>query len=164
VNVGIGASVARYANSGVRKFAGDHLGTFWALFKAFASYRTSNLVISMDGKKEEIANVYNISIGKTRYIASGIKVHNTLSEGDGRFYILTVKNVRWANVPHCLKVIYSGEEIVRSDTASLTYAKDIDLYAGHEVSEVEFDGDPQGFLPCQISMAQDELEIINEAD
>ncbi len=28
--------------------------------------------------------------------------------------------------------------------------------------EVEFDGDPQGFLPCRIEMAKDKLELINE--
>lgn len=162
-NIGLGASVARYANSGVRKIAGDFLGTFSALIKAFMNYRPSGLSVSFNGKKELLTGLYNFSVGKTFHIASGIKVKNTLSQGDDSFYVLTVRNVSWIKVLHCLKSIYSGKEIRNSDTVYLKYAKDIEVYGNSNILEVEFDGDPQGFLPCRITMAKDKLELINEA-
>lgn len=162
-NIGIGASVARYANSGIRKIAGDSLGTLTALIKAFLRYRPSELSISFNGQKELLSGLCNLSIGKTFHIASGIKIKNTLREGDDNFYALTVRNVRWIKVPYCLKSIYSGKEIRNSDTVYLKYARDIEVYGNSNAPEVEFDGDPQGFLPCRITMARDRLELINEA-
>lgn len=162
-NIGIGASVARYANSGIRKIAGDYSGTFSALLKAFLKYRSSDLSIALDGKKELLSRLYNLSIGKTFHIASGIKINNTLKEGDDKFYILTMRNVRWMNVPYCLKSIYSGKEISSSDSVYLKYAEKIEVYGNSHTPEVEFDGDPQGFLPCRIEMGKDKLELINDA-
>lgn len=162
-NIGLGATVARYANSGVRKMVGDYLGTLVALIKAFISYRPSELSISFNGKKEQISRLCNLSVGKTFYVASGIKVKNSLVEGDSSFYALIVRNVGWTKVPYCLKCIYSGKEIPTTDTVYLKYAKYIEIYGNSNTPEVEFDGDPQGFLPCRIEMAKDKLELINEA-
>jgi diacylglycerol kinase family enzyme len=162
-NIGLGASVARYANSGIRKIAGDNLGTFSALIKAFMSYRPSELSISFNGEEELLSRLYNLSVGKTFHIASGIKVKNSLVEGDDSFYALIVRNVGWMKVPYCLKSIYSGKEIPNSDTVYIKYAKNIEVYGNSDTPEVEFDGDPQGFLPCRIEMAKDKLELIHEA-
>ncbi|MDP2924464.1 MAG: diacylglycerol kinase family protein [Candidatus Omnitrophota bacterium] len=163
VNIGLGASVARYANSGTRKIAGDYLGTFFALLKAFMSYRPSELSISFNGKEELLSGLYNLSVGKTFHIASGIKVKNSLVEGDDNFYAFTIRNVSWIKVPYYLKCIYSGKEIPNSDTVYLKYTKNIEAHGNSNTPEVEFDGDPQGFLPCRIEMAKDKLELINEA-
>ena len=164
VNFGLGASVARFANSGVRMIAGDFLGTLTALIKAFISYRPSELAVSFDGKKEQISQLYNLFVGKTFHVASGIKVNNVLKEGDGNFYALTARNVNWIKAPYCLKSIYSGKKISNSDSIYLKYAKNVEVYGNSDNPEVEFDGDPQGFLPCRIEMAKDKLELINEAD
>lgn len=163
VNIGLGVHVARYANAGVRKVFGDYLGTFCALAKAFILYRPCDLTVSCDGKAELLSHTYNLSVGKTFHVASGIKVNNSLSEGDNRFYTLIVRNVGWEKIPFCLKTIYSGKEISDSDTICLKYAKTVDVYGDSSNYEVEFDGDPQGFLPCRIEMAKDKLELINEA-
>ncbi|MBU4251798.1 MAG: diacylglycerol kinase [Candidatus Omnitrophica bacterium] len=162
-NIGLGAAVARYANSGVRKLVGDNLGTFSALIKAFVSFHPVELSISINGQEERLSRLYNLSIGKTFHIASGIKVKNRLVEGDDSFYALIVRNVDWTKVPYCLKSIYSGQEILNSDIVCLKYAKNIEIYGHNSAFEVEFDGDPQGFLPCRIEMAKDKLELINEA-
>lgn len=161
-NIGLGAAVARYANSGIRKKVGDFLGTLTALVKAFKNYRPQDLSVSLDGTKTTLTKLINLSIGKTFHIASGIKVNNTLSRGDSRFYVLTARNIGWLNVPYCLRTIYSGRPISNSDLIRLDYAKKIEISGGHG-NEIEFDGDPQGFLPCSIEMARDELELINEA-
>lgn len=162
-NIGLGAAVARYANSGIRKTAGDFLGTFSALIKAVISYRPLELRVSSDDKTEILDEVFNLSIGKTFHVASGIKVSHALNKGDDRFYVLAVRNVGWLKVPYCLRAIYSGRPISNSDTIRLMYAKKIEVSGDGRSREVEFDGDPQGFLPCCIEMAKDELELINEA-
>lgn len=161
-NIGLGAAVARHANSGIRKTTGDFLGTLSALIKAFINYRPLELRVSFDDKAEILTGLCNISVGKTFHIASGIKVNYSFNEGDGNLYILTVRNVGWMKVPYCLWTIYSGRPISNSDTIRLEYAKKIEISRDGRASEVEFDGDPQGFLPCRIEMAKDELELINE--
>ncbi|MBF0523138.1 MAG: diacylglycerol kinase [Candidatus Omnitrophica bacterium] len=164
VNVGLGASVARYANWGARKIAGDFAGTLLALMKAFMHHRPRAFSISLDGKATQLYGIVNLSVGKTFYVASGIKVAHALASGDGKFYVLTIRNVRWINVPYCLNVLYSGKPILNSDTISLEYAKSIEIFDNDRKTEVEFDGDPQGLLPCRIEMTRDELELINGPD
>jgi len=164
VNVGIGASVAKLANSGLRKVAGDFWGTLIALLKAFMIYQPLNLTVSWDGKKQKISKLYNLFVGKTFHVASGIKVKNTLTDGDGKFYVLTVRDVSWGKVPYCLKSLYGGRKISENQRIDLQYAKRIKVSGNGAASEIEFDGDPQGFLPCRIEMAEDKLELISSAD
>ncbi|MFH1876191.1 MAG: diacylglycerol kinase family protein [Candidatus Omnitrophota bacterium] len=163
-NIGLGAAVARYANSGARKMVGDCLGTFSALVKVFMNYHPSEVSISFNGKKELVSRLYNLSVGKTFHVASGIKVKNNLVEGDDNFYVLIIRNISWLRVPYCLKCIYSGKEIPRTGSVCLTYAQYIEISGTSDTPEVEFDGDPQGFLPCRIEMAKEKLELIHEAD
>ncbi|MBI4706743.1 MAG: diacylglycerol kinase [Candidatus Omnitrophica bacterium] len=158
-NIGLGATLARYANSGIRKIAGDFLGTLVSLIRILILYHPKELLIRCDGFEQRLDRVFNLSIGKTFYIASGIKVKNDLKEGDGRFYLLTVKHLDTKHLPYCLKTIYSGREIPSNEMISLGYGKIIEI---HGDSEVEFDGDPQGYLPCRIEMAEESLEIITK--
>ncbi|MBN1699338.1 MAG: hypothetical protein JW881_17595 [Spirochaetales bacterium] len=162
VNVGLGAELARYANSGIRKICGDTIGTFLSLLKTLSSYNPSAYTIHRDGKPVEISNLYNLSIGKTYHIASGIKVHSCLEEGDGRFYNLLVRDVNPRNFPLCMKSIYSGRPIENSNAVSLEYTKEIEIESPGRACEVEFDGDPRGYLPCHIEMAEDMLDLITE--
>ncbi len=161
VNIGLGASVAREANAGGRKRWGDSVGTLRAIIRSFRQYRRLKLAVSCDGRAEIWPGLCNLSIGKTWHIASGIKVNGTLIEGDGRFYLLAVKDVAWRHVPHCLMAVYSGKPISNSRQISLAYARRVDVKADQPAVEVEFDGDPQGFLPCGVTMAKDKLELIH---
>ena len=160
VNVGLGAALARSANGGMRKYLGDFCGTFISLFKVLINYKSNDFHVLKDGKKEILNKLYNLSVGKTFYIASGIKVKNNLQDGDGRFYNLLVRNIGLRNIPGCLKGIYSGKELKNTDVISLDYSKTIEVFGNKQNPEVEFDGDPQGFLPCKIEMALDPLDII----
>ncbi len=163
VNLGMGAFVARYANSGMRKIFGDFLGTLTAVIRAFIRYQPSELTVVIDGEKMNVSRLYNLFIGKTFHVASGIKIRNSLKEGDGRFYALAIHDVRWLNVPDCLKTIYGSNKIVNTKNVVMKHAKCIEIPGNSIMPEVEFDGDPQGFLPCRIEMAKDKLELIYEA-
>jgi diacylglycerol kinase family enzyme len=161
-NIGLGADLARSANSGIRKYIGDLAGTFVSLIKTLLQYQPSNFSVSFDGQKQVLINVFNIAVGKTTYIASGIKVKNDLSPGDSRFYTMTIKNIGFANWASVIRKIYSGKRFVNNNTMSLQYASSIEVFGNSRNPELEFDGDPRGFLPCVIETAQDSLDLICE--
>lgn len=161
-NIGIGPYLARSANSGIRKYLGDFGGTFIALLKTLLHYKPKDFTINFDGKVQKLQRVFNLSVGKTTYIASGIKVNNDLSCEDGRFYNLIVKNMGFFNWIGVFKKIYSGKKFINDPIISLQYAERIEVCGNSQHPEIEFDGDPRGFLPCSIERAQEPLELICE--
>lgn len=161
-NFGLGAAVARIANSGVRKYLGDFMGTLYALLKTLFNYRSGDFTISLDRKERLLEKVYNISVGRTTYIASGIKVHNDLSARDTRFYNLIVQDPGWAGWVGVIRRLYSGQSFTKHHSMTLAYAQTIEVYGSNKNAEVEFDGDPRGFLPCVIEAAREPLDLICE--
>lgn len=158
---GLGAQVARYANAGIRKYVGDTLGTFTSILVSLFSYQPSDLIVIRDGNKELVTRNFNTFIGKTSFIASGMKVEHQLADDDLRMYMLSLNRLNFRNIVPALRTIYSGKAIHTNDYISFTYAHTVDVLGGKTNDEVEFDGDPQGFLPCRISIAQDKLELIS---
>lgn len=159
-NIGLGAELARRANSGIRKYFGDFLGTFIALIGILFSYKPRNYEISSDSGNTTLTSIYNISVGITPLIASGIKVpEEFVSKGDS-FYMLVARNLKLGNVIGVLNKIYSGKPFKKNEQLSIEHIKEIEIKAGEFNNEVEFDGDPHGLLPCKISLAEDMLEII----
>lgn len=159
VNLGLGASLARGANGGIRKYLGDIIGTFVVLIGILMKFRGSTLVIKIDGVEKEIANLFNLSIGITEYIASGIKVNIPKGRREKSFYILEVKNVTLRNVFSILKTLYGGKKISSTNYMEISSGQIIEIQGRTKDFEVEFDGDPMGYLPCKISMAE-KIEVI----
>jgi diacylglycerol kinase family enzyme len=159
-NVGLGASLARLANGGIRKYAGDFLGTFACLLRVLLAYRPQTINLELDGRPQRLDKVYNIAVGKTRYIASGIKVWHELREGDDRLYVICLRDLSWSRISQVLWALYHGKPIAGGRCFSLAYAKCIRLEAASAPAEVEFDGDPAGWCPCRIETAPDPLDLI----
>lgn len=159
-NIGLGAALARMANSGVRGVFGDRTGTFLALVKTLLSYKPCDFWVMTGEKRESLRRVHNMSIGRTFYIASGIKVRNDIKQGDGRFFRFVVKNMRFRDCFGVLGKIYSGNQIHNDGVLCLDYINKIEVLGNSITPEVEFDGDPGGFLPCTIEIAAEGLDII----
>ncbi len=159
-NIGLGASIARIANSGIRKYLGDFTGTFLALIKVLFSFRPSDQVLMKDGEMKVIRRVYNISTGLTKFIASGIKVNHNLDNNDERFYCLQVNDLKLMNIPALIKKVYGGRPISNTNYLSLNYANILEIPGNFANPEIEFDGDPAGFLPCKIEIAKEPLDLI----
>jgi len=157
---GLGAQVARAANSGLMNILGDSLGTFGSILLALGRYKASDLVLRRDGRQVLIERNFNTFIGKTAYIASGMKVEHELACDDKRLYILTLNKINIHNLVPALRAIYSGKAISKHDYITFDYAQSIEIQKGSINNEIEFDGDPQGYLPCRISVATDPLEVI----
>ncbi len=161
-NIGLGASVARCANNGIRKRLGDSPGTFIAILRSLARFEQSSFTIVRDGKAQTIPRLVNLAIGKTFHVASGIKVRSELREHDRRFYCLALHDLRMVDVVPCLVSLYSGRTIQGTGYAELGYCSSIQVLGNSRYPEVEYDGDPQGFLPCRIETAADELSVIGK--
>lgn len=159
-NIGLGATLARKANSGIRKYLGDFLGTFISLLQTLTQYKPSDFVMEWDGRRKELRKVFNLSVGKTPYIASGIKVKNDLTPKDEKFYTLIVKSMSLLDIPGVFKKIYGGKEFTNSEIISLEYVGSLEIYGNSNNPELEFDGDPRGFLPCLLETVQDPLDVI----
>lgn len=159
-NIGLGALLAEHSNSGIRKYIGDFAGTFVSLLKTLRIYKPSTFHGKQDEKKMEWGSLYNLSVGLTRYIASGIQVKHALDSKKGQFYNLCVRNLRLIDIPGCLYAIYSGRPIKNSRIINLTYSKTIEVMGNPKCPALEFDGDAQGFLPCKIWMSKEKLKLI----
>ena len=159
-NIGLGAALARLANGGIRNYLGDFLGTFTSLLRVLRRYRPQTVPLVLDGQPRSVSRVYNIAVGKTAYIASGIKVCHALGPSDDRFYVLCARNLAWSNVARILRALYSGRPIVSDANLWLAYARRVEFGPVQGGAEVEFDGDPAGSCPCRIETALDPLELI----
>jgi len=159
-NIGIGAALAKAANNGIRSKIGDFAGTLISLIKVLFSYKPSHLSIICDGKAETLTNLTSLSLGKSRYIASGIKVNHTSKQN--QLYRLTVTDLKLKNIASCLTQIYTGNIRNNQDFIKLEYFRKIDILYDPMNPEVEFDGDPQGYLPARIETAKDLLDLISQ--
>ncbi len=159
-NAGLGAEVARFANSGIRRRVGDFLGTFLSLLRALHRLSPRTVLVEMDGVAKEFHAVANVAVGRTRYVASGLQVNHTLDALDPRLYMLALTNFSWRRLPHIVRAIYSGRPLTASPCLSLHYARSIRLLPLDGPLELEFDGDPAGRCPCTIQTAPDTLDII----
>jgi len=157
-NAGIGAGVARDANH-IRKYAGDLGGTFVSLIKNLLSFSAKKIFLEIDRECLCIDKTVNISIGRTPYIASGIKINEKDILDQDLFYVLVASNLSLNNVPGLIRQIYSGN-IGNSSYLQLSEGKNIMLNSDEPEVEVEFDGDPAGYLPCIIGLADEEIELI----
>lgn len=157
---GIGAQVALVSNSGIRKYVGDVLGTFISILFCLCRYKPSNLSLICDDKKLIKSQNFNTFIGLTTFIASGMKVAHNLKFDDKRLYVLSMMNFSLLNIIPAIKTIYSGKPFANKDYVSFEYANSVYIMYDKVNNQIEFDGDPQGYLPCRISIATEKLELI----
>ncbi len=159
-NIGLGAGVAALSNK-IRKYTGDFAGTLIAILWNLAANGSRKLVVSIDGTTSELPRVLNISAGRTKYIASGIKVSEGISDDDDRFYLLTAKNISLKVLPRLLNQVYTGK-LTSPETLEFKFARKVEFQTLDGPVGVEFDGDAAGFLPCMIKLAPDPLDLIVE--
>jgi diacylglycerol kinase family enzyme len=159
-SLGMGARVAQRSNTGIRKYLGDIPGTLGAILISLCEYKASDLIMACDGEKVPVKHNFNTFIGKTAYIASGMKVEHGLAPDDDRLYVLSVKGLNLISLAPALKAVYSGRVNVDREYLSFRYARLIEVAGDGANPGLEYDGDPQGYLPCRISIAKDKLEVI----
>jgi diacylglycerol kinase (ATP) len=157
-SIGIGAMVAGKANRS-RKYLGDTGGTLVAILSSLATYRAREMRLNIPSGELIFPKVTNIFVGRTKYIASGLKVNNEIGDDDDRFYILCIHDLGLLRLPGLLKQLYTGNT-TSSPVMEVMNSTGIKISSGKDIIPVEFDGDPAGFTPCSIRAAHSPLRLI----
>lgn len=157
-SIGIGAMVASKANR-IRKYFGDAAGTFAAILSALAKFHPYDTTVRTMNEQTEFTRVTNIFIGRTKYIASGLKFREGMADEDTRFYVICVRNLNLRRLPGLLKQLYSGKA-ASSTALKVFFSEDIHMETDKAGIAVEFDGDPAGFMPCHIQASPYPLKLI----
>ena len=146
-NLGIGAAVARDANAW-RPVLGDGFGTFCAAVRNIGRARRTDY--TLDG--EPLTGCSHLLITRMPYIAGGLRL--ALPElRDDEYAVWSLRNVRPRQWPGILRKLYRGEP-----------CGEFRILRGRSVitgpGEVEYDGDPHGKLPLEISFSARKLPLI----
>ncbi len=156
-NIGLGPAIAREANR-LRRFWGDAAGTGLAAVAALFRCRPLSLTVEADGARLDLGPVNNLSILKNPFIASGLRVRVEADSRDGRLWLVAVHGQKPWGLCALLPRFYSGN--ATGDPAVLV--KDCCRIAVRSAgpAELEFDGDPRGFLPAEILLLPGALDLI----
>lgn len=158
-NIGIGPELARQANSGVRHRWGDFLGTFFSLIALLRTFQPMRLEILQDKKPIQLKRTTNVFLGLTRNVASGLQVAHELERHPGCLYKVAITGMRMRDIPRGLLLLYGGRPLDKTPPFALDYFREIEIRHNHGPAEVEFDGDPAGFLPCLIRLSDHPLSL-----
>ncbi|MCD4654681.1 hypothetical protein K8T06_12210 [bacterium] len=156
-NVGLGASVARVSNC-IRKFTGDFLGTCLAVIYSIVATSPLDLDIIIDGEVRRLSGVNNFSILKNPSIASGLRLNLDLQPDDGKLVVFAVQKKNRLAVLSVMPDFYSGKAVTRKDIF-IQECSQIAITCTKKV-EIEFDGDPRGFLPAEIEILPGAINLI----
>ncbi|MCE5197982.1 MAG: diacylglycerol kinase family protein [Armatimonadota bacterium] len=156
-NVGMGASVARFANKW-RKYLGDIPGTGLGVVSAIAQNDRLDVSVEIDGNSFGLAEVNNLTIAKNPYIASGLRLQLDLGPDDGKLAIVGIHGKGRAGILRMLPKFYSGS--VAIDRGVFVRECSSVVVSSREPREIEFDGDPRGYLPVRIEILPKALNLI----
>lgn len=156
-NIGLGAAIARMANR-MRRFLGDGLGTGLAAVAALFSVSPTDLIIECDGEIHELRRNNNLSILKNPFIASGLKLDIGLQPDDGQLCAVAVSGKSPAGLLRTLPGFYTGSAM--RNPAVLGWKCQRIVVRGPAKTEVEFDGDPRGFLPATVEILPRALPLL----
>jgi diacylglycerol kinase (ATP) len=159
-NAGIGASLARLANDGIRQRVGDTAGTLVSLLRVLRSFRPVDLELELDGETRTFQRVYNVAIGRTRYIASGIQIRHRLEPNDRRFYLVFLREFPVRYLFGVLWSLYSGRPLGASPFLTVEYARTITVRPSSGPVELEFDGDPAGWCPAHVCVGAQTINLV----
>ncbi|TRZ95624.1 YegS/Rv2252/BmrU family lipid kinase [bacterium] len=161
-NIGLGPLIAQKANCRYRKYLGDTLGTLSAMLISLIKFPGVNLTIDIDGKKETLKGIINLTIGKDPYLASGMRIFCDIAGNDGRMFILYIKKSPLYRLISNITGLYLGN-ILNQKEAGITYAQKVELNTDSDYALLEFDGDVRGYLPALITVLPNKLEVITDS-
>jgi diacylglycerol kinase family enzyme len=159
-NIGLGAAVARLANR-VRRFLGDGLGTGLATVAALVRVPPGTLTLECDGDVRELPQCNNLSILKSPFMASGLRLDLGLQPDDGELCVVALSGKSPAGLLRALPGFYTGRA-VHAPGVQVWRCRHI-VVRGPAMTEVEFDGDPRGFLPVTAEILPRSLTLLGVA-
>ncbi|MDD3276062.1 MAG: diacylglycerol kinase family protein [Kiritimatiellales bacterium] len=156
-NIGLGASVANFANHWRKRF-GDTLGTGWGVVHSIVRTQPVDLLLEIDGVQKQIKQVNNLSILKNPHIASGLKLNVDLQPDDGKMLLVAIHGQTRKGLCALLPAFYSGE----AADSTAVFMQSCSTISVHSPAQqaVEFDGDDRGFLPIIAQILPRALQLI----
>ncbi|MBP7275383.1 MAG: hypothetical protein KBA51_04185 [Kiritimatiellae bacterium] len=159
-NIGLGAAIARRANR-LRRVAGDIPGTGLAAIAALLRVPAANLTVETDGAVLDLPRCANLSILKNPHMASGLRLDIGREPDDGLLSLVAVTGKSRIGLLQMLPAFYTGRAARRPDVRVCACRRAI--VRGPATAEVEFDGDPRGFLPAEIEILPRALNLLGAA-
>lgn len=156
-SVGMGAAVASVSNR-LRPRLGDALGTGIGVLRALAVRKPVRLNVSVDENPVELGRVNHLTVLKNPFIASGLRLDADLNPADGKLCVVAAHGHSPLGMLRLLPGFYSGRAI-HSPGVFSRYCHRITL-ASEEDSPLEFDGDPHGRLPAEITVLPGALQLM----
>ncbi len=156
-NFGLGATIARGSNSGLRKRFGDFIGTLLSMLDAIRNYSPTQFKLQIDGTERTFDQVHNIFVGKNPFIASGIRLKLDIAADDGRMYLVALHGISRFRLLSVLPRVYTGSFCHEFKPI---FCNSVEISDGGAANEVEYDGDPQGRLPARIELVQRLLPLL----
>lgn len=149
-NLGMGAEVANGANR-LRPFWGDKAGTLLALLSALLRNRKRDYFLS-DGREILLCN--HLLITRIPHIAGGLRIE--LPElADNEYALWYLRGRSRLGMLKLIPALYSGE-----DNGGIIIFKDKLRIECRKACAVEYDGDPHGELPVEISWSTRRLKLL----
>jgi len=158
VNIGLGPSIASKSNGRYRRYLGDFLGTLSSTLVSLATFNPINLRMNVDGQVRDLKDVFNLTIGKDPYLASGMRLPIEVKEDNGQMYVLALQGKQKIPLLTNLWRLYSGN-ILDYNGATFGWCKSVQVY-GKTGERLEFDGDFRGYIPAKIDVLPKSLEIL----
>jgi diacylglycerol kinase family enzyme len=156
-NVGMGARIARQANRW-RATMGDALGTGLAVTAALLANRRVDLTLQADSESIVLPAANNLSVVKNPYLASGLKLQLNVGPDNGRMWLVGVSGRTRVGMLALLPGFYSGR--VTAAPGLLVRSCDSVTIIASRHQEIEFDGDPRGYLPARIELLPRALALV----
>ena len=160
-NIGLGAAVADFSNRN-RRYLGDTLGTGIGVLRAILKSAPTDMTLEIDGAETKLAKVRHLVVLKNPHIASGLKLNMDLHPSDGRLAVAAIHGVTRRGLVKLLPGFYSGAA-ANSPSVFIRYAAHVRVRAPSSVS-VEFDGDARGFLPADIRILPQAIQLVGGSD
>lgn len=156
-NIGLGASVARISNR-IRRYFGDTIGTGLALLVTILNNQRYDLKLKLDDTHLTLEQVNHLVVLKNPFIASGLKLDLDLKPDDGRLDVIAISQKTALGMCRLMPDFYTGRAVHRPDVLSRV-ASLVEVTAD-EPLEIEFDGDPRGYLPARFEIMPSQLSLI----
>jgi diacylglycerol kinase family enzyme len=156
-NIGMGASVARTSNRW-RKCVGDRIGTAMAVVRALMLCAPADLEVEIDGETIHLPETNNLSIAKNPHLASGLRLNLDLLPDDGNLCVFGVTGKSRMALLNMIPHFYSGFA-ASAPGVFLRTCRSVTVSCP-ESREIEFDGDPRGFLPVRVEVIPKALNLI----
>ncbi len=157
-NIGLGAAIARRAN-GLRRLLGDAPGTGLAALSAVLRAAPLPLRVQVDGgTPREVPRMNHLAILKNPALASGLKLSLPLQPDDGTLIVVALAGLSPFALLRLLPGFYTGRAVAHPALSQQrAHRVRVD---GPPGTEVEFDGDPHGFLPVTVEILPRALTLL----